>query len=37
MDDYEIDDNTVIATEAGEKLIYPLTPIMSIEVLSDDD
>lgn len=37
VDDYEIDDNIVIATEAGEKLIYPLTSIMSIEVLSDDD
>lgn len=34
VDDYEIDDNIVIATEAGEKWIYPLTSIMSIEVLN---
>ena len=32
VDDYEIDDNVVIASEDGEKWIYPLTSICSIEV-----
>lgn len=37
VEDYEIDDNVVIATEDGEKWIYPLTSICSIEVLNNDN
>lgn len=37
VDNYEIDDNIVIATEDGEKWIYPLTSICSIEVPNNDN
>jgi hypothetical protein len=34
---YPVDDQVVIANEGGEKWIYPLTSIMGIEVLDNDD
>lgn len=37
VDDFKIDDQVVIANEDGEKWIYPLTSIMGIEVLNNDD
>lgn len=37
VDDFEIDDQVVIANEGGEKWIYPLTSIMGIEVLDNDN
>lgn len=37
VDDFEIDDQVVIANEDGEKWVYPLTSIMGIEVLDNDN
>lgn len=37
VDDFKIYDQVVIANEGGEKWIYPLTSIMSIEVLDNDN
>lgn len=37
VDDFKIDDQVVIANEGGEKWIYPLTSIMGIEVLNNDN
>ena len=37
VDDFKIDDQVVIANEGGEKWIFPLTSIMGIEELKDEN
>ncbi|MCT3601564.1 hypothetical protein EFS28_08565 [Lactobacillus acidophilus] len=37
VDNFKIDGNVVVADECGDKWIYPLTSIMGIEVLNDEE